>query len=656
MRRVLAAGLIFVLIVSLPSHQVLAGLSWMQAEWTSAPSARDGHSLTSAGGKIVLFGGYGASGFLGDTWVYDPQTETWSQAAAGPSARYGHAAAASGGKVYVFGGYGSGYALVGDFWEFSPAANQWLQLSGTLPGPRAGAAMASDQKGNLWLFGGQGVNGYLSDFWRFDVGTGVWIKTDEPYVEDNFSVPDTERWVLSEDAAIVSGYLRLTRAVNAVTGKAMLSGQVNPQAFEVAFRHWAGGGSGADETAVFFGANENINITPSGLCVEAGSGYWLSIDEYLNNPEPTANNLHLIRCQNGSWSYIGGVSLPFDVDSGTWRAVKVRVEDARLRVWIDGELYWDFNIPNYQPAGFRFGFLSRTGGLSNEHRVDDVRVVRDLSVPAPPQRAWHGLAAGGDGRLYLFGGVGPFGLLSDTWVYDPAAGRWSQIQSSGPSARYWAAVASAPDGSVVLFGGQAGPGHYFGDTWRLDPSAGVWAQEQASGPSARAGAALVGAGSRLLLFGGTDNSFLGDGWFLDGFGGEKEECPPSRTSSCVAVSALVGEDLSLELSPSLVDFGAVHPSGSPYERASAAAAVVRSNVPWTLLLFGTPPANGSSSLPLWHQAPGGQYAPLSASPAAIASGQDTAGTVLLMNYLLEVPFSASPGPHQGAVVYEIIPL
>jgi N-acetylneuraminic acid mutarotase len=62
---------------------------------------------------MYVFGGYNG-GNLNDLWVYDPQTDSWSQLASGATVRYGHTAVTIGGKMYVFGGSGGG--RLNDLW------------------------------------------------------------------------------------------------------------------------------------------------------------------------------------------------------------------------------------------------------------------------------------------------------------------------------------------------------------------------------------------------------------------------------------------------------------------------------------------------------------------------------------------------------------
>ncbi len=143
----------------------------------SIPAARDSQAMAfeAKTGKVILFGGWSQTTDFGDTWIYDPGANTWTDAAPageGPSNRAlsRMVCEASTGKMILVGGGTSGNIAMGDMWVYDPAANTWAQISpaGALPVARSGQALAYDSsKGRLFLFGGADGATYFNDIWTY---------------------------------------------------------------------------------------------------------------------------------------------------------------------------------------------------------------------------------------------------------------------------------------------------------------------------------------------------------------------------------------------------------------------------------------------------------------------------------------------------------
>jgi N-acetylneuraminic acid mutarotase len=191
---------------------------------------------TDADGNFWLFGGQGyaagaVQGLLNDLWEFNPSTNQWAwmggsstlNCANGPPGYcdqpgvYGALGVPATGNIpgsrispfnwkdgngnfWMFGGAGidatSNFNYLNDLWEFSSAKNEWVWMGGSSslgsgspggmygtlgtsapsnqPGSRAGGANWTDKAGNLWLFGGYGVDaygnpGYLNDLWVYQL-------------------------------------------------------------------------------------------------------------------------------------------------------------------------------------------------------------------------------------------------------------------------------------------------------------------------------------------------------------------------------------------------------------------------------------------------------------------------------------------------------
>jgi N-acetylneuraminic acid mutarotase len=152
------------------------------------PSARAYSSITYDPDthQVIMFGGDG-SGFLNDTWAYDPRANTWTDlhpAGPVPSARAYHSMIydPSAHRVIVFGGEGGtgmAPAFFGDTWAYDPRTNTWTDLhpSGTLPSGRAWQSTAYDSSTRqVVMFGGGTRFDLLNDTWAYDLAANTWTK------------------------------------------------------------------------------------------------------------------------------------------------------------------------------------------------------------------------------------------------------------------------------------------------------------------------------------------------------------------------------------------------------------------------------------------------------------------------------------------------
>eukprot|EP01062_Namystynia_karyoxenos_P082973 TRINITY_DN9449_c0_g1_i2.p1 TRINITY_DN9449_c0_g1~~TRINITY_DN9449_c0_g1_i2.p1 ORF type:complete len:1180 (+),score=297.27 TRINITY_DN9449_c0_g1_i2:344-3883(+) len=168
----------------------------------AGPAARSGYALgfASSPARLILTGGEGAAGLLGDLWVFHLGNSSWTAGGAEMSGAGGRAeplpkraraaAAVVGGRLYLFGGMGevpSGgnslhAALRGDLLAVALATEAPSQIHPTpaLPTPRADHS-AVQHGAEMWVYGGtSGVPGEppLSDLWRYDLLSLVWTRID----------------------------------------------------------------------------------------------------------------------------------------------------------------------------------------------------------------------------------------------------------------------------------------------------------------------------------------------------------------------------------------------------------------------------------------------------------------------------------------------
>ncbi|HEY7678403.1 MAG TPA: kelch repeat-containing protein, partial [Candidatus Methylomirabilis sp.] len=135
-----------------------------EGKWISlAPFPEPGEELAGAGagGKLYVFLGIKPVWRpMGLVYEYDPATNAWTKKKPMPLASHHTAVTEMNGKIYLFGGFvlpESGppaWVPIGDSWEYDPASDSWRALA-PMPTKR-GAASAAAANGKLYVIGGGG--------------------------------------------------------------------------------------------------------------------------------------------------------------------------------------------------------------------------------------------------------------------------------------------------------------------------------------------------------------------------------------------------------------------------------------------------------------------------------------------------------------------
>lgn len=173
MKRVVAA--VCLLFFAALSQTVLASL-WQtnnRGEWTTLaamPSQRQEISSAVLDGKIYVIAGFNSSGAsLTTVEVYDPATNTWSNAAPLPIANNHNAAAVAAGKLYAFGGV-STRAFV-----FNPQTNSWSDVA-PMRFQHANTAAVAVINDKIYVAGGNGPNMNQTELEVYDPAANTWTQ------------------------------------------------------------------------------------------------------------------------------------------------------------------------------------------------------------------------------------------------------------------------------------------------------------------------------------------------------------------------------------------------------------------------------------------------------------------------------------------------
>lgn len=144
--------------------------SW--TERAPMPTPRGALAVAESGGLLYAIGGYDGSGNSAALEVYDPATNTWKKKAPLPTPRDHLAAATVGGKVYAIGGrlnrdYGRNLAIAE---AYDPVTDRWTPMA-YMPTARSGitAAVIRDF---IYVLGGESPDG------TFRTNEAYWPRAD----------------------------------------------------------------------------------------------------------------------------------------------------------------------------------------------------------------------------------------------------------------------------------------------------------------------------------------------------------------------------------------------------------------------------------------------------------------------------------------------
>ena len=382
----------------------------------NAPGARTGaQSWTDGSGNLWLFGGAGFDGngtygTLNDLWELDASLDDWTW---------------KGGSSTVpkeFGGWPGIYGNVG------------VAGAGNMPGSRTGASTWTDADGNLWLFGGSGVDatgavGYLNDFWEFKDSLNQWVwmggsstigsSGGQPGVYGALGTPAAGNMPGSRSGASswtdTKGHLWLFGGASFSANESFYSTWYLNDLWEFfpELNEWAWmGGSSYDNPAIFITSD---SCDPNGGCGWSG--------EYGSLGVPAAGNNPGSRSGAASWT------------------------DDRGHLWLFGGFGFDSNrnssgplndLWEFDPATQEWTWISGSNSVLHE-LIGQPGVYGTLGSPStantPGGRSGASTWADRIGHFWLYGGSGSDskgtgGDLNDLWVFDPSTDQWAWMSGS----------------------------------------------------------------------------------------------------------------------------------------------------------------------------------------------------------------------------------
>jgi hypothetical protein len=406
-------------------------------------------SWTDASGNRWLLGGVGYdiagnTGFLNDLWMFNPSTFLWTwmggSSTASPAGVYGTLGTAAAGNV---------------------------------PGGRAWGATWTDSTGNLWLFGGWGIDvdgtlGILNDLWEFNPSTKQWT-----WIAGGNTV--NQSGVYGTFGTAAAGNIPGSRYESAAWtdsyGRFWLFGGVDPNInylgdlwlFDPSTKQWAwmgGNGSNVNQSGVYgtlgepaagnipggHGASSTWTDRSGNLWLFAGGGF------DVNGTRGPLNDLWEFSPATNLWAWMGGSKLqsqngvygtlgtPAATNIPGARQFPASWKDSSGNLWLLGGLgldgngntgslndFWEFN-----PSTIQWTWMGGSSAVPN-NTVAGVYGILGVPAPgnSPGSRVTPSSWTDSSGNFWLFGGspnyyAGSSSDLNDLWEYQPTQPTASQ--------------------------------------------------------------------------------------------------------------------------------------------------------------------------------------------------------------------------------------
>ena len=313
------------------------------------------------------------------------------------------------GNFWLYSGSGN------DLWKFSPTTNMWTWVSGSnaggsvpavygtlgvaaasnTPGYRSQAASWIDKSGNFYLFGGNGVGGYINDLWELNPTAKTWT------------------WISGSNTANHTGVYGTLGTPAATNVPGARGGVVSWT--DGSGNFWLFGGYGNDSTSTQGSLNDlwEFNPTAKTWTWMSGSNTANAVGVYGTQGVASASNVPGARGYAVSWidpsgnlwlfggipGYLGIYSFEYDLND-LWEFSPTNKE----WTWVSGT--------NTIPTG-SYG-QSGVYGTQGVAAASNVPGARDSAV------SW----VDSSGNLWLFGGsgydsTGALVGLNDLWRYQP---------------------------------------------------------------------------------------------------------------------------------------------------------------------------------------------------------------------------------------------
>jgi hypothetical protein len=163
--------------------------TWTPTSMSGAPPPRHSHSAVWTGTHMLVWGGFGATGYETGGGMYNPQDDSWTTISSNgaPQGRTFHATEWIGDEMIVWGGLNQSTSL-NDGARYSPSSDSWqLMASSGAPSPRF-KHMSAWTGAELIFWGGADTIDWLDNGAYYDPGSNTWTglieTTRAPFVRE----------------------------------------------------------------------------------------------------------------------------------------------------------------------------------------------------------------------------------------------------------------------------------------------------------------------------------------------------------------------------------------------------------------------------------------------------------------------------------------
>lgn len=374
------------------------------------------------------------------------------------------------GNFWLFGGNKNITDHFNDLWKYNVATNEWTWVNGpgvsnqsgiygiqgvsspaNIPGAHClGAVSWTDNSGNLWLWGGNGIdgsgNGNLNDLWKYDINTNEWtwmkgantVNQNGVYGIKGVSDPNTTPGARNETAAEWvdnSGNLWL------FGGKSSSGRHNDLWMYNISTNEWTwmSGDNLPDQSGVYGlkGVSGPTNI-PGGRQIystwkDTNGNFWMfggyGVDGLGNTG--VLNDLWMYNISTNEWTWISGTNTKDDTGNYGVQCTPsvLNIPPARYETracWVDStDNFWFFggqrnndfynDLWNYNISSNEWTWVSGDSTL-NQSSVYGTKGVSNASNKCGARSgavSWQE-----NNNLWLFGGLSTSSsFLNDLWKY-----------------------------------------------------------------------------------------------------------------------------------------------------------------------------------------------------------------------------------------------